>query len=107
MSAQAGLAAMFPPANDEVWNKNLPWQPIPVHALPRTEDHLLSSEKQCNRFDYVMLEYMNTTAYTDYFTKYKSLYSYLEQHSGMELTTLTGMTLLYDALYVAQLKGKP
>lgn len=106
MSAQVGLAAIFPPNNHEIWNDNLLWQPVPIHALPRTDDHLLASEKRCDHFDYVMLQYMNTTAYTDYFTKHKQLVSYLEKHSGMELNTLTGMILLYDALYVAQLKGK-
>lgn len=107
MSAQLGAAGIFPPTKDEIWNKQLLWQPIPIHALQRTDDHLLTSEKRCDRFDYVMLQYMNTTAYTDYFTKHTQLYRYLEENSGMELNTLTAMILLYDALYVAQLKDKP
>lgn len=105
MSAQACLASLFRPFGNQVWNEHIPWQPVPVHSLPRTEDPYLSSEKRCDRFDYVMLQFMNTTAYTNYFTKNKELISYLEKHSGMDLQTITGMILLYDVLWVQQLKG--
>lgn len=105
MSAQACLASLFRPSGDQVWNNELSWQPIPVHSLPRTEDPYLSSEKICERFDYVMLQFMNTTAYTDYFTKHKALITYMEKKSGMDLQTITGMVLLYDVLWVQQLKG--
>lgn len=110
MSAEACMAGMFPPTASQKWMKNLNWQParqpLPIHTIPRREDHLLASEKRCDHFDYVMLQYMNTTAYTDLFTKHKTLISYLEQHSGMKLSTITEIYMLYDALWVEQLEGK-
>ncbi|XP_031632798.1 lysosomal acid phosphatase-like [Contarinia nasturtii] len=106
MSAEACMAGMFPPTASQKWKKTLNWHPIPVHTIPRREDHLLASEKRCDHFDDVMLQYMNTTAYTDLFTKHKTLISYLERNSGMKLSTITEIYLLYDALWVEKMEGK-
>ena len=40
MSAMTNLAALFPPEGISVWNPNLPWQPIPVHTVPVSEDQV-------------------------------------------------------------------
>lgn len=41
MSAECILSALFPPKGEQIWNKNLLWQPIPVHYLPRSQDNVL------------------------------------------------------------------
>ncbi|XP_063293752.1 lysosomal acid phosphatase [Pelobates fuscus] len=41
MSAEANLAGLYPPAGSQVFNPNISWQPIPVHTLPESQDHLL------------------------------------------------------------------
>ena len=38
MSAYSVLAGLFPPIGDQVWNPGIPWQPIPVHTMPKEED---------------------------------------------------------------------
>lgn len=39
MSAELVLASMFPPREQDMWNKiNFTWQPIPVHTVPLDED---------------------------------------------------------------------
>lgn len=40
MSAMTNLAALFPPEGISVWNPSLPWQPIPVHTVPVSEDRV-------------------------------------------------------------------
>lgn len=37
MSAQANLAGLFYPSEEEMWS-DLPWQPIPVHTVPKKLD---------------------------------------------------------------------
>lgn len=40
MSGGTLLAGMFPPTEDETWNPDLLWQPIPLHSLPRNLDNV-------------------------------------------------------------------
>lgn len=95
---------MFP--DDRIGGKNINWQPISVHTEPLSTDYLLASQKRCDRFDYLMIEYMNETVYPVLSTEYKSLISFLEEQSGTELTTLTSINNLYDTLLIEQLNGK-
>ncbi|KAJ1101649.1 hypothetical protein NDU88_006715 [Pleurodeles waltl] len=40
MSAEANLAGMYPPTGEQIWNDTIPWQPIPVHTVPLSEDQV-------------------------------------------------------------------
>ena len=53
-----------------------------------------------------MLQYMNTTAYTDLFTKYRSIIDYVEKNSGTKIRTITRINDIYDTLFIERLKGK-
>ena len=38
MSAQSVLASMYAPEGNQMWGEGLPWQPIPVHTVPKDTD---------------------------------------------------------------------
>lgn len=52
-SAYSNLAGLFPPQNDQVWNKEkFPyWQPIPVQTTPVETDNKLAMHGDCPRYD--------------------------------------------------------
>uniref|UniRef100_A0A452HPW5 acid phosphatase n=1 Tax=Gopherus agassizii TaxID=38772 RepID=A0A452HPW5_9SAUR len=52
MSTQVYLAGLFPPVGNQIWNPQILWQPIPVHTVPVSEDHMLHfPSPNCPRFD--------------------------------------------------------
>jgi len=36
MSAEANLAGLYPPEEQQMFNPNISWQPIPVHTVPES-----------------------------------------------------------------------
>lgn len=105
MSAQANLAGLFPPIGNQKWNENFNWQPIPVHTEPRDQDFTISPQRQCDRFDYEMTKYLNTTEYKQLLIRHRPLITYLERHTGLQLPSLVSLAHLHDKLAVEQLKG--
>uniref|UniRef100_A0A8C0H8C7 acid phosphatase n=1 Tax=Chelonoidis abingdonii TaxID=106734 RepID=A0A8C0H8C7_CHEAB len=52
MSTQVYLAGLFPPVGNQIWNPQILWQPIPVHIVPLSEDHMLHfPSPNCPCFD--------------------------------------------------------
>lgn len=41
MSAASNLAGLYPPEGDQKWNRNIDWQPIPIHTVPEKMDEVL------------------------------------------------------------------
>lgn len=107
MSAQANLAGMFPPTEQQEWKYNLNWHPIPVHTTSKREEYLFGPYKQCDRCDYLMLkDVINSTYYQTLFYKNRSLIKHLEINAGKRLTSLKDLFFLYETLLIEQTKGR-
>ena len=105
MSALSNLAGLFPPDSNQLWNTDIPWQPIPVHTTPETQDYVLAAKKSCPNYDYALKKYKNSPEYKELNKKFKPLYEYLTQHSGKKVDTFTGVNNLYNTLWIENLKN--
>lgn len=106
MSAASVLAGLFPPTNDQIWNENITWQPIPIHTIPRDMDYILAAEKRCDRFEYLLEQHFNRSEYMAWRLKYNKLYRYAVEKSGLTSDSPMDIVYLWDTLMIQQLKNK-
>lgn len=106
MSAGSLLAGLFPPTMDQMWNKNIAWQPIPIHTIPRDMDYILAAGKRCDRFEFLSEQHFNRSEYTAWRLKYKQLYRYATEKSGLPSDSPMNIVYLWDTLMIQQLKNK-
>lgn len=86
-SAELQLAGLFPPKGDQVWNKHLLWQPIPIHSSPIKEDALMMAyECNCPKRDAITKARKNAPIYKKKSAESAKLLKTLTKHAGMNVT---------------------
>lgn len=99
-SASLVLAGLFPPHNHQVWNEELPWQPIPVYIMPKSTDYLIIVEGICPRFEKALREYQQTPKVQALLKTNRELFEYLETHAGQPIRNIEQLKDLHGTLDV-------
>lgn len=108
-SAQANIAGLFSSPYDDKWSEQFGVQPIPIYTTPHRQDYILTSGKPCDRSKYFKSQYKKTAEYKDLDDQCRLLAKEIEKYSGKigkRLSCLSKMAILYDTLFIEQLKGK-
>lgn len=99
MSALANLAGLFPPTDNEIWNENIPWQPIPIRTGPLI--------KKCPQFNAIYEKNIQETPeIQQIFTKYADDFLHWTRESGKNITTFDHVKALYKTLQMELLHKK-
>ncbi|XP_046327990.1 prostatic acid phosphatase-like isoform X1 [Haliotis rufescens] len=98
MSAYSNLAGLYPPSGDQVWNSNIPWQPIPVHTRPRSEDNMLGMGKHCQRYNDLKTSIYKSTRAMQEAGENKDLYTFLTRVTGYVPFRLQNAPVVADNL---------
>lgn len=105
MSAESNLAGLFPPERDQVWNRDIKWQPVPIHTIPEKLDGVLAAKRPCARYNQAMKKYESSAEYQALLKKYKELFQYLEENSGSPIKSFDDAQYLYNTLWIENLKN--
>ncbi|KAK2856792.1 hypothetical protein Q5P01_005527 [Channa striata] len=99
MSAQASLAGLYPPSGWQVFMKGLRWQPIPVHALPKSQEKLLLYPlKDCPRYHELMNETHHTEEFLSFTATHKNFIDLVRNKAGFNTTDLNYVWGVQDTL---------
>ncbi|XP_049846637.1 lysosomal acid phosphatase-like isoform X1 [Schistocerca gregaria] len=102
MSAETCLAGLYPPKGDQVWNTELLWQPIPIHATPRNLDALIVMKKPCPRYEKELQQMYNSPEIQKINEENSELYKYLSKHTGKSIQSILDVEYLYNTLEIEE-----
>ncbi|XP_061909986.1 lysosomal acid phosphatase isoform X3 [Entelurus aequoreus] len=100
MSAEANLAGLYPPTDQQVFSPNLKWQPIPVHTVPKSEEKLLSFPlEDCPRYKILMDETEHTEEFINVTSANKDIIELVRSKTGLNKTNVESVWSVYDTLF--------
>ncbi|KAL0849925.1 hypothetical protein ABMA28_011852 [Loxostege sticticalis] len=99
MSASTFLAGLYPPTERQMWHPELPWQPIPVHSLPRELDNIVAGTKKCKAWK-AMYEELLAEKNAD--PKFTELFDHLSKHTNQSMRSVLDVDFLYSTLLTEQ-----
>lgn len=101
MSAQANAAGLFVPTDDEKWNSEILWQPIPVHTMPKKLDYVLYSIVDCPKYAVLREAYLNESKEVQrIYTEHANIFTFLSQKTGANITTMYDVYKVHDTLSI-------
>ncbi|CAD6992511.1 unnamed protein product [Ceratitis capitata] len=105
-SALSNLAGLYPPAGDQLWNKDIPWQPIPVHSMAEKDDKELAGKAPCPAYEYARSALMSSITFQQLNQRYQYLYDYLSKYSGRKIETLESVQRMNNTLFIESLYNR-
>ncbi|XP_034007097.1 lysosomal acid phosphatase [Trematomus bernacchii] len=100
MSAESNLAGLYPPSGQQVFNPNMPWQPIPVHTVPKSEEGLLNYPlDDCPRYNLLMNETEKTEEFINVTLAYQDIIDLVKNKTGLNKTTVESVWSVHDTLF--------
>lgn len=108
MSAQANLAGLFPPTDEEKWNNEISWQPIPVHTVPWKLDHVLGGGRPCPKHEAAREKYLKEDPEIQkLFIEHAGIFKHLTEKSGEDIETIADAFFLHNTLIFERSRNLP
>lgn len=99
MSAYLNLAGLYSPKEEQIWNANLLWQPIPVHTIPRKIDDVIVEKRECRKYDKALKEVKKNDYHTKINKDHAQLYAYLSKNTGWNVHSVRKVKKIKSIFY--------
>ncbi|KAJ6635615.1 Testicular acid phosphatase like [Pseudolycoriella hygida] len=97
MSAQACLAGLFPPDDDDKLNGEILWQPIPVHTKPLYSANGTLCEKHDAAYEKFLTE---SPELQKIYREHADFFTHLTEKSGEDIETVSDVYYLHNTLSI-------
>lgn len=100
MSGLSNLAGLYPPVANQIWNKNLHWQPIPIHTKPKQIDYVLDTDSTCPKWTKLYVEAQQSPGMMAIDQENAALYKLATDKTGYNVTGIFTLNDVYDTLSI-------
>ncbi|UJR29202.1 hypothetical protein I4U23_010416 [Adineta vaga] len=113
MSAYSNLLGIYPSSKKielsenlfltNSWPETVPWQPIPVHTVSKSLDHLMGVS-ECDRYEALVDDMRKSSRIQRLNNEFRDLITYLEKHTNQSIDDIfiawdVADTVLIEAIY--------
>ncbi|CAF2564653.1 unnamed protein product [Rotaria sp. Silwood2] len=109
MSAYLTLLGLYPSSKINIsidhfittntWPENLPWQPIPVHTIPKSMDHLLGVS-DCAYYKTLVEQMKKSERIQNINNQFRDLFQYLEKNAKQSVSNLFDAWAVSDTVLI-------
>ncbi|KAL4222131.1 hypothetical protein ACF0H5_018171 [Mactra antiquata] len=96
MSAYSNLAGLYPPTEDEQFDPDVKWQPIPVFTKPEKEDNMLNMGQDCPRYTELFDETLKSHAVQAEEQENKAFYKFLGEKTTWNHENISNIWKIAD-----------
>lgn len=100
MSAESNLAGLYTPEGlgFQIWQRFLPWQPIPVHTQPVSTDSLIAGvPTSCSSYQKAYQNYLQSPEIKTKEEQAKPFFDLLSAKTGATVNSLMNLTMVRDS----------
>ncbi|XP_056636833.1 prostatic acid phosphatase-like [Diorhabda sublineata] len=98
MSAQTNVYGMFPATGTQIWRKGINWQAIPIHPANSSIFATNFYPTECAAYTPLLTAALNGEEYEELNDEYSSLFEYLTEYSGDNISDFTDVNSIWDSL---------
>ncbi|VEN38083.1 unnamed protein product [Callosobruchus maculatus] len=100
MTAELVLAGLYPPTKEDIWFKNLLWQPIPVHTMQTDNDNLIQMEASCPKYDTLLEKITKMPEFEEVKQRYSDMFKTIAENTGWTNVDIETVKSLFCTMYV-------
>ncbi|CAG9834466.1 unnamed protein product [Diabrotica balteata] len=104
MSAQSNVYSLFPATDEQVWHRNVNWQPIPIHPISIDE---FWGDSSCANFYKLRTEALNDELSQSINEEYAEVYKYINKYSGLDIRSYYQIHTVFDDFKIQEDVGLP
>lgn len=106
MSAASNLAGLYNLSGNDMWLKNFPWEPVPIHTRTEENDPYLAMSQSCPRHEKLLNDLKeHNEIFQELPKKYRKEYEIVANHTGWNVA-VDNFQGLYSAFYVYAMHNK-
>lgn len=107
-SALAVLSGLYVPTEQEQWNKELMWNPIPVHTTKRNQDYILAAKKYCRNYKVAYENYIkNSLEIKRIYSEYAPQFLQWSEMTGANISSIDDIYYLHNTIKIEMEQHKP